>query len=100
MEEDNLEEKEILTTEMKAKYIVYDHSTGEAKSYTANNRQGQKFRAVKYYKGNRAINYLGTRLTTKKYLKKDDSNKKRGDVKEEKTFTFVDQTKRPSKKDQ
>ena len=100
MEENNLEETEVLTTEMKAKYIVYDHSTGEAKSYIANNRQGQKFRAVKYYKGNRAVNYLGARQTTKKYLKKNDSNKESGDVKEEKTFTFIDQTKRPSKKDQ
>ena len=100
MEENNLEEKEIVTTEMKAKYIVYDHSTGETKSYTANNRQGQKFRAIKYYKGNRAVNYLGARLTTKKYLKKNDSSKESGDVKEEKTFTFVDQTKRPNKNDQ
>ena len=93
MEENNLEEKEILTTEMKAKYIVYDHSTGETKSYTANNRQGQKFRAVKFFKGKNAVNYLGTRETTRKYLKKNDSVKSDESTKDEKTFTFINKTK-------
>ena len=89
MEENNFEEKEVLIIEMKDKYMVYDYSTGETKSYTANNRQGQKFRAVKFFKDNNAVNYLGTRSITKEYLKKNDSSKEKGDVKEEKTFIFI-----------
>ena len=94
MEENNLEEKEIVTTEMKDKYIVYDHSTRETRQYTANNRQEQKFRVVKFFKGNGAVNYLGPRHTTKKYLRKKDSTRSSIEIKEdEKTFTLVNKTK-------
>ena len=57
MEENNLEEKEILTTEMKAKYIVYDHSTGEAKSYTANNSTGRRDAIVAQFTRKILVNF-------------------------------------------
>ena len=93
MEEGNLEETEILITEMRDKYMIYDHSTGETRQYTANNRQGQKFRAVKFFKGNGAVNYLGPRYTIKKYLQKNDSIKSSVENKDEKIFTFVNKYK-------
>jgi hypothetical protein len=92
MEENHLEEKEILTTEMKDKYIVYNDSTGKTRSYTANNRQGQKFRAVKYYKGNGAINYLGSRYNTRKRSHEDDSSESNRNDKIERELTFVNKT--------
>jgi hypothetical protein len=91
MEENSIEEREISTTNLKSKYIVYDYSTRKTKSYTTNNRQNQKFRAVKFYKGNKAVNYLGDRSMTKKYLKKNNT-KSSENIKEEKTFTFINRT--------
>jgi hypothetical protein len=91
MEEDSIERREISTINLRDKYIVYNYSTKETGSYTANNRQNQKFRVVKFYKGNKAVNYLGNRSTTKKYLKKN-STRSSENIKEEKTFTFVNRT--------
>jgi hypothetical protein len=91
MEENSTEKREISMIDLKDKYIVYDYSTRETKSYTANNRQNQKFREVKFYKGNKAVNYLGNRSITKKYLRKNNT-KSSGNIKEEKTFTFVNRT--------
>ena len=43
------------------KYTIYDYKKGTVEQYKINKRLSQKYKAVKFYKGNQAINYLGKR---------------------------------------
>ena len=60
-EEKEIEKKEVILVEKEKKYTVFDWKENEVKRYVTNKRQFQKYKAVKFYKGNGAINFLGKR---------------------------------------
>ena len=59
--EKGVERREILMLEKEKKYTIYDFKRNTTEWYKINNRQFQKYRVVKFYKGNGAVNYLGKR---------------------------------------
>jgi hypothetical protein len=60
-EEKEIERREILLLEKEKKYTVYNYKEETVERYRVNKRQSQKYKGVKFYKGNGAINYLGKR---------------------------------------
>jgi hypothetical protein len=86
------EKREILMPDLSNEYIIYNDKTREVKTYRANNRQGQKYRAIKFFKAKKAVNYLGPRKDIKTYLRgKTKEERMREDKKE---IMFIDETKK------
>ena len=85
------EEKEIVMSDLSNKYTIYNDKTGTVKTYMANNRQGQKYRAIKFFKAKNAVNYLGSRKDIKTYLKGKIKEERLGEDKKEIMFTFIDE---------
>ena len=92
------EEKEILTPDLNNKYTIYNDKTGKVKTYMANNRQGQKYRAIKFFKNKNVVNYLGSRKDIRTYLKGKIKEKGVGKDSKEVMFTFIDEAKKFKKK--
>ena len=84
------EKKEILTPDLNNKYTIYNDKSGKVKTYMANNRQGQKYRAIKFFKAKNAVNYLGTRKDVKIYLKREIKEERSRE--NEKRIIFIDET--------
>src|SRR5579871_6685766 len=88
------EKKEILMPDLSNKYTIYNDKTGKVKIYMANNRQGQKYRAIKFFKAKNAVNYLGSKEDTRIHLKKKIKKERLGENKKEIMFTFIDEAKK------
>ena len=74
-EEKEIERKEVILIEKEKKYTVFDWQENEVKRYVTNKRQFQKYKAVKFYKGNGAINFLGKRNKKFKGIIEEKVNK-------------------------
>src|SRR5579862_3902603 len=88
------EKKEILMPDLSNKYIIYNDKTGKFKTYMANNRRGQKYRAIKFFKAKKAVNYLGSREDIRIYLKGKIKEERLGEDRKEIMFTFIDEAKK------
>ena len=92
------EKKEILMPDLSNKYTIYNDKTGKVKTYMANNRQGQKYRAIKFLKAKNAVNYLGSREDIRTYLKGKIKEERLGEDRKEIMFTFIDEAKKFKKR--
>jgi hypothetical protein len=75
------EVKEVNMVNPRKRYTIYNDENGIIKDYRANNRQFNEYRAVKFYKGKSAINYLGNRKDVKKHLEKQVIERKEENIK-------------------
>jgi hypothetical protein len=87
---------EIPTPNLEKKFTVHNCKMKTTKHYRSNNRQNTLYRGVKFYKAHGAINYLGSRRTTKEYLHKHDNDSSNSNEisKNKKPITLIDETKK------
>ena len=74
-EEKEIERREVMLLEKEKKYTIYDYKKETVERYKINKRLSQKYKAVKFYKGNKAINYLGKRNNKFKGIIIEESKK-------------------------